>query len=470
MRQDTPKPTGPTEKVFTPLGERVLLGHGMKEGVKPPEELEQGVLLEGGIHIIYADAGHGKTMLALWLMKNRIEDGENVLYFDNENGHRVIRERLLDLGVDADAVDRHLHYYAFADLQVNPVGRRKFEAALDETAFALIVYDSLVTFLSAAGLSENESTDFDKWCRCYVDPAKSSGVTTLLLDHPGHDGNRPRGTSRKLQEVDLVWRLIKRKDFDRQTVGEIRLDKKKDRESWMPEFVTFSVGGSPDGIKVERSSGTIEASGAKTIDDLSDKDYRAWVTLEDFGEPGATAGQWRKATGQANSTFYRCRDNLLAVGVVLHVDKRYYAVPSPTPDGSKKSRSDSGKDTRSQALPKHSRQANGSGEKPTTPTTPTTPIRGGSSGSGFETHSVGVGESRSDKRHRDATPNSAQNPAQRTKGIDVVTKSDHLSSSPAEARSAAPSESQAENRMAFVAAADECTGNSNCLCDRCLPL
>lgn len=212
-----------TSPSLTPLAGRVLLSEGMRKGIDPPAVLEPGVHLQGKAHIIYAAAGKGKTMLALWLIKNAIERGENVILFDRENGARTISERLVDLALDPDKVDEQLYYYPDPTLPLTPAAKRAYEVLLDTAKPSLVVFDSFINFLAMAGLSENENTDVAKWATIYAHPARSRDVTTVILDHVPHDGSHARGATRKKDEVDVMWRLAQAKPFDKETVGEITL-------------------------------------------------------------------------------------------------------------------------------------------------------------------------------------------------------------------------------------------------------
>jgi hypothetical protein len=285
----------------TPLAGRVLLSEGMQKGIDPPAVLEPGVLLQGKVHIIYAAAGKGKTMLALWVIKNAIERRENVILFDRENGARTISERLVDLGLDPDTVDEHLYYYPDPNLPLTQAAKRAYEALLDTVKPSLIIFDSFINFLAMAGLSENENTDVAKWATFYAHPARSRDVTAVILDHVPHDGSHARGATRKKDEVDVMWRLAQAKPFDRETVGEITLVREKDREGWLPHTVTFSVGGSEEGITFRRSHGTLETASAE--DGLTNAQRRCWTTLRMMGEEGIGFNAWVNAANVSKGTL-----------------------------------------------------------------------------------------------------------------------------------------------------------------------
>jgi len=359
---------------------RVLLAKGIAEGIEPPEELVQDLLLTGRVHSIYGPSGIGKTWLWLWVVKRLIERGEEVVVFDSENGWRIISERLAQMGVETERLDELLHYYPFPNLTMDTEVVASYKTLLDEVKPALVIFDSLVNFLGSAGLEENSNDDIVKWAVRYTRPARERGITVLLLDHVPHEKNHARGASRKKDEVDVMWALKNPVPFDRDTVGRVVLHREKDREGWLPERVGFSVGGTTDGFVFLRSEGTIEEPDA--ADGLTASERNTLDALRaDFGSTGATAEEWRKAGEQATSTFYRAIKSLVGRELVLRNGRRYFPAPVPDGDGhgSSELRTDKANGRYSQELPKHSHGSNGAD----THSTPITPTRkgGGSNGS-----------------------------------------------------------------------------------------
>lgn len=293
---------------------RVLLGRGMEDGIEPPEEQEPDVLLRGKVHSIYAAPGTGKTFLSLWLVARAIERGERTLFLDSENGPRIVSERLADLGVNPTKVDEHLFYYPYPSLTLAADDRRRYEALLDRVQPDLVVFDSWLNSLAASGLDENSSNDVAQWATGYMRRARERGITVVVLDHVPHEGDHSRGSTRKKDEVDVMWRLRRCQPFDRGSVGEIALHREKDREGWLPPSVLFSVGGSPGGFVFARSSGTIEER--RQPSDLLRTERAALDALRECGVEGASDSQWRQAAekephGVSRATYYRAKKVLL---------------------------------------------------------------------------------------------------------------------------------------------------------------
>lgn len=130
----------------------------------------------------------------------------DVLYVDQENGHRDLRRRVRALGL-APADLRHLHYLSFPIYP--PLDTEAGGAALlaDVRRF-----DARVVFLDTISrmISGNEN-DSETWLalyRCTLKPLKAAEVAVVRLDHTGKDAEKgARGSSAKTQDVDHVWEL-----------------------------------------------------------------------------------------------------------------------------------------------------------------------------------------------------------------------------------------------------------------------
>src|SRR5215212_4672073 len=244
--------------------ERIDLGEPIESGIEPPEMLVEDELYAGRVHCIYSAGGTGKTFKALQLVKKVIDQDKPVLLLDLENGVRIISERLRDLGAEADQVRQHLYYYPFPSMPLSDDASSEFEELLEEIKPALVVIDSWINCISAAGLDENSSTDIARWSDAYPQRARVRGIASLLLDHVPKEGNTARGSGRKLDYVDAMWELRNPQKFDRETVGRIDMHLRKDREGWLPRALTFSVGVGEDGFIFQRSAGTFESADEST--------------------------------------------------------------------------------------------------------------------------------------------------------------------------------------------------------------
>jgi hypothetical protein len=261
-------------------------------GVKP-EPLIDSVLYRAQNHTVYGSAGNGKTMLACYLSAELIKRGEDVAFLDRENGAGRTLERMQALGCTQERLDRHFFYFEDppGTLDVAP----DYREMLTDVRPSLVVFDSLFGFLSAAGLDENYGRDVAAWYDAYAPPTLE--CATLILDHPPKSGDTARGSSRKLDAVDVSWELSGR--FSPESAGTVRLSLKKARDGGLPEKVAFTFGGSP--FKAERG----DARRLKP-------EERTLAALED----GMTAGEWLDASGVKERTFYVHRGKLEDAGLV----------------------------------------------------------------------------------------------------------------------------------------------------------
>ena len=310
---------------------RVDLGEAISKGIDPPVELESDVLLDGKIHHLFGPSESGKTIVALWFVKRRIEARQRVIFFDAENGPRTVAERLKQMGADPGLVGEYLVYLPFPDLTLGETGRRDFLGLLDQVGPALIVFDSWASFLASAGFSENENAEIEHWDSAFTKQAKNRSIASVILDHTPHDADRSRGGARKKEVADVQWQVKKTQGFDRDTVGEVLLIKHKDREGWLPPTVKFSVGGMFGELVCAWSAGTVDEPVG--TGGLTRSERTVLNTLRnEFAPNGARMAEWQRATHArevSRATHYRAVRKLVSSEVSLAervrlVDETYF--------------------------------------------------------------------------------------------------------------------------------------------------
>jgi hypothetical protein len=321
------EPTHDKHPNYGPLGERVLIGKLIMEGIEPPVHLEPDVLLEGAIHWFHGTADTGKTWLAAYITKRRIEAGENVLIWDKENGPEIYGERLDLLGCDPKIIDEHLFYHGEPNLRLDEDVLEAYAMRLDEVEPILVIYDSARGFLTSAGLEENSNDDLDKWYEAVLKPVRNRKAAAMILDHDPKDGSSARGAGRKKDLCDVMWAVKCPYPFNEDSVGAVRLVLEKGRRGGLSPCVTFSVGSTPDGFLFERSQGTVEMEDEQT--GLTPSASKAFDALVPFGEEGATWKQWWDESAiESKATFNKARTKLLETGLVRQHDQRYFLTDS----------------------------------------------------------------------------------------------------------------------------------------------
>ena len=301
---------------------RTLLGRAIKEGIPDPEELIDNVLLAHKVHIVYGPSGVGKSFLVLWAAMRLVEQGENVVIYDAENGKRIVSERLESMGADPEALDKHLYYYPHPTLDPDEV-----RELADDIKPALVVFDPLISFLVAEGIDENQPSEVEKWFSRYTSPLRSRDIAVLIMEHVPVEGGRIRAASRKRDHADFVWSAACSNPFNRDTMGSLTLLLDKDREGWLPQLIKFAVGAGEDGFVFQRTEGIVQVEDPET--GLTQKQQHSLMALEKFGAIGAKHAEWRREAeklGVSFRTHARAIKKLLDNNLVLQEKDRYYAL------------------------------------------------------------------------------------------------------------------------------------------------
>jgi AAA domain len=312
---------------------RVLLGNLLKSGIEPTPQLLEGLLYTGKIHSIAGPAGIGKTILAVWMCLQVMLKGLPVLYLDAENGPKIIAERLSDMGADLCMLDRLFHYYP-ADLMLDPDSLAALQATVMTAQPALIVFDSLADFLGMADVDENSNTDCTRWFAKVIQPLKNENVASLVLDHVSKTGKGgPRGASSKVAKMDVQWELTVKRTFSREQGGKIELRRTKDRESWLPKTVQFSIGG---GV-FPRLAKAIEEPDDPHVR-LTDNAMKLYDTIRKAGKEGARWTDLEHAVGSSKGNVTRGLEELDGCDLMEKRNGRYVVngavpeQPNPIPD------------------------------------------------------------------------------------------------------------------------------------------
>ncbi len=206
---------------------------------------EPGMLAEGCCHQVVAPYESGKTFLALICARMFLRSGLKVLHLDYENRDSSIKARLDLLGVKEKDRNNFL-YVNHPNLDLSKDSQDQWTEFLKYHKPDLVIFDSQSGFLSNAGRDENSATGFQEWANVYLEVPKVLGITTLVIDHTGWDGTSSRGTSRKPDQFDIIWKVKVKRRFSRRSVGQLEVKLVKDRDSLISDdHLTFEIGGDP---------------------------------------------------------------------------------------------------------------------------------------------------------------------------------------------------------------------------------
>jgi len=273
---------------------------GLLDGTFLPEQPEHlhvdgamPLLYPGRVHSIFGEPGGGKTWIAYVAVAERLVAGDEVLFIDWEDSARGAAQRLVQLGVTAEQLERFEYRSPSSGL---PIGWRHLEPHI--TRWALVVIDSTGESMAASGIDPNADGQVAAWV-AYAKMLARGGATVLLVDHVAKNvENREMeiGSQRKQAAItgasyrcDTVISPAKGRD------GRLKLVTRKDRLGNRPKGATAAEveirdtagGGVEITLSVPESATSVDGKFRPTH--LMERISR-WLELH----PGATQNTIRK--------------------------------------------------------------------------------------------------------------------------------------------------------------------------------
>lgn len=331
LLETAPRPTGDTFPEF--------LSDGWDDNTPPVKPTL--VAVEGGLpllyagesHLLYGESGKGKSFLAYFAAAQVAAAGGIVVLIDRESNRRTVRDRLKALGVNRAQAGRIAYWKPSGSLMPDQPARSQLDTWLARYDVELVILDSVSKDLAAAGLGENDPGEYVRWQQHVVEPWTTRRITSLLIDHVGHQGSQrlaaPRGASSKKDQVSgmaLFFRSVKQ--FTRDSSGRAELVCAKDREGYREDGKVVAVmhvevadGGESVTIRLTAPDGQeSEAARAPQVD--SDAEYRKLVTdllLEHHHDPltgNQLATRVKGLPGRSAIPAARVLKSLVAEGLV----------------------------------------------------------------------------------------------------------------------------------------------------------
>jgi hypothetical protein len=212
---------------WEPVDLRLTL-EGDADPEPPPKMLGRSdgecLLYAGKVHLFAGEPEGAKGWLAMLAAKERIAAGEHALYIDFEDEAAAAVDRLVALGVDADAIDGRFHYVR-PDEPLNDAGRTAIERILDAFGPTLAVIDGLTDGLAIHGIDLRDNTEVANWMRDLPQGLRRRGIATVINDHVVKDGDaRGRysiGAQHKLAKVDVAYHLNVKEPLGRGLTGRV---------------------------------------------------------------------------------------------------------------------------------------------------------------------------------------------------------------------------------------------------------
>lgn len=241
----SPQPGTPGAALADSLVDLIdLIRHGIPEPTFVPGCTPW--LISGKRYLCPAPAGAGKSLVWLTVAVTVVEAGGKVVILDVENGEDEYARRLEDILAARDDVSlpdlcqQRLRYHAWPTLALT-WNADEWAAELQDVD--LVVFDSSRMALTSVGLAEDSADDYSQFMGRLIWPLSRAGITTVVLDNTGHDGDRARGTKAKEDLNEVVYRLTVPRPFDRDTSGEARLVRGRHRFAGLPREIAIPLGG-----------------------------------------------------------------------------------------------------------------------------------------------------------------------------------------------------------------------------------
>lgn len=270
-----PDPPGPPAISSALADSRLDLGDLLANGAPEPEWLIEPFIPAKRTTLLVAGAKTGKSLLLgeaavsaalgrTWLGATP-DKPIRVLYLDYEMTPDDLAERLESMGLspkDDPQLAENLFYYQHPVMRPldTAEGAKDLHGLVDLHRPKLVIIDTWSRVISG---NENDSESYTAFYRLTNSPLKAKGIAVVMADHTGHENKkRSRGSSAKLDLVDLAWTL-------RATDSGIRLQRQAQRISWAPEEISLTR--TEDGAPIHKRTSKGWPEGTRGCVDLLDR-------------------------------------------------------------------------------------------------------------------------------------------------------------------------------------------------------
>jgi hypothetical protein len=193
----------------------------------------QGLFYPGKTHTVVSETEAGKTWFALAAAIHEMAAGCHVFYIDFEDDQGSVVGRLLNLGVDPEAIREMFHYIR----PEHPLKGIHFDVLCRELATyspSLALVDGITEAMTLHGLNPIDNTDIAVFNRQVIAPLTASGAGQVSFDHVVKDkegrGRYALGGVHKLNIVSGAgYTLENRQPFGIGLTGRSTIKIAKDR-------------------------------------------------------------------------------------------------------------------------------------------------------------------------------------------------------------------------------------------------
>jgi AAA domain len=271
---DEPPPNG-----HAPLTRCDLTGLMSQPRIEP-RRFANRLMYPGKMHTITGEPESCKTLIAWWAALEVISLGRNVLVVDEEAGANQTAEMLSSFGADPRLVDKHLHYLDNPGLTYSTADMTRLGSVLHQHRPVLTIFDSQAALLAYAGVGENDPGAVALfWKRVIYPISRQFGSAVLVTDHDSKDGANSRygrGSTAKLAEVEVAFKVVVVKPLTRHQDGIVTFSVVKDRPAWLHRNWQIRITRDPLALHWDKSATTVSPDGMspaakKLLDVLGDE-------------------------------------------------------------------------------------------------------------------------------------------------------------------------------------------------------
>lgn len=282
------------------------------KALPPPDWQVRDVLVKGSFAVLYGPSGAGKSFAAIGIALG-VATGTEWLGHDVHRGPvlYVVGEGAGALGRRIDAWEQHstmsatdVYWHLGAVNLFNAAEASALTTVVAERNVELVIFDTWAR--CTVGAEENSAKDVGQIVAAIDRLREETGTTVLVPHHAGKDASRgARGSSALKAAADT--------EIEMGDPYTLKITKQKD---------------GPDGlvIPIKRLSvaeSCVLVPGAVTFDDEGMAALKTFDVLKEMSgtddEQGIASGQWQRAVGVAERTFYNHRKRLLERGFVENI-------------------------------------------------------------------------------------------------------------------------------------------------------
>jgi hypothetical protein len=183
-----------------------------------------GLIYGQGVHWLQGESESGKSWVAQAVAAEVLRHEQPVLYVDYEHTEDGILERLEQLGVTDEEIER------LTLVGGHDVVFRELVEHVTASDYALVIVDGVTSSLSSAGLSGRDEQELTRW----TDLLPARARAAVCIDHVVKAVDDRRGMAvgtqaKKSVVTGAAWEVVATRKWGRGTDGTIRLNLQKDK-------------------------------------------------------------------------------------------------------------------------------------------------------------------------------------------------------------------------------------------------